>query len=83
MPLEYRINGRKVSHAQWQQHLFHDASRQLTAEALQKRVAGIRCPTHGEAPTVAFERDTAKGFEMKIGACCDGLLTRAQEVLNR
>ncbi len=42
--------------------------RQLSAVALQKRVAHIRCPTHGETPTV--DRDTADPPYIDDGLGC-------------
>jgi hypothetical protein len=83
MPIRYSIDGRTVSEAEWNRHVFHDAPRKIAVEALQEKVSRLRCSTHGQAPKLAVGRETPNGFEMKLEACCDDLLKRAQQELSR
>jgi hypothetical protein len=78
VPLKYSIDGRQVSEAEWNRHVFHDAPRRIALDALQKRVSHLRCAVHGRPPKLAAGRDTVAGFEIKVEACCDDLLRRAQ-----
>jgi hypothetical protein len=76
--MEYTIGGRKVSKREWEKHLFEDTPRNLAKQTVEERLRGLRCPTHGETPTLSNMRDTSQGWDFTISACCDEHLARAQ-----
>jgi hypothetical protein len=80
MGLEYRIHGRRVSESEWQKHL-DDSARDIAVEALKKKVGNIRCPTHGQTAKLVVGAQHGDRLEMKIQACCDDLLKRAQRAV--
>jgi hypothetical protein len=79
MSLEYRRDGQKVSRDQWFDGLADDV-RSAALEEVQKKLESVRCPEHGQRPTVTMER-TADGASFNIEGCCEDLVERAQRAV--
>lgn len=78
--MEYRIGGRKVSAREWEKHLEEEPLR-LVRKEIERKLRGLRCPTHGQSPKPAF-RNTAAGLEVSVAPpCCDELAARIRRVL--
>ncbi|OAI39848.1 hypothetical protein AYO39_02360 [Actinobacteria bacterium SCGC AG-212-D09] len=77
--LQYKINGRKVSHAEWLRHLGEEAKAKAVDD-VKARVARLRCPTHGKSPRAVRTTKSGDRVNFEISACCDRMLKRAQEV---
>lgn len=80
MSVEYRIGNRKVSKAQWDKHL-EESVKDAAIDGLRQQISQLRCPVHGKAAKLVVGRQTGSKMEMKIEACCDQLLQRAQQAL--
>ena len=78
--LEYKIDGRKVSLDEWTRHLADEAQK-LAADELKTRISRLRCATHGKSPTLTVGRKVGSKIEMKVEACCDEMLERAQQLV--
>lgn len=80
MSIEYRIDGRRVSQTEWQRHLA-DSARDIAVDALKHKIQHIRCSVHGRAAKLIVGAQRGDRLEMKIEACCDDLLKRAERAL--
>jgi hypothetical protein len=55
--------------------------RQAAMDDVCRRVARVRCDTHGEPARISAARHTAEGFEFEITGCCAELIDEAQAAL--
>ena len=49
------------------------------AHGIEKKLSGVRCPTHGETPSVSFD----ESGKLAIRGCCDPLVAAAHARLGR
>ena len=47
----------------------------------KKRMEGLRCPVHGEPPTIRFHGPSALQLEREVQGCCDELVEWARRRL--
>jgi hypothetical protein len=53
-----------------------------TKEQMAAKVAGIRCPEHGQVPQLEFEGDGLSTMKVRIKACCELQRQRAEAALS-
>jgi hypothetical protein len=59
---------------------FRDAASKAVMESLTKhikqQVGSLRCPTHGQAPTVHVKGHSLDNLSFEVGGCCQDLIDR-------
>jgi len=58
-----------------------EATFKAAQEGIQRKVAGVRCPTHGESARAEFINKTGNQLEYKIHACCEPAVEAAKAAL--
>lgn len=53
-----------------------------TAEVIKKSLEGVRCPIHGEAPTVLIDRSEADEVVFDYQGCCQELVRLVVEKIH-
>lgn len=53
-----------------------------TAEAVAKKLRSVRCPDHGQAPTVTFKAKSVKDLSWEIKGCCEKVIELATKKLS-
>lgn len=51
-------------------------------DTIQKQLRGIRCPIHGQSPSVTFRGTNLKNLKGEISGCCEELVRIAGEKLS-
>ena len=72
----WEIDGRRVSPNQVGSALEQSIYKQL-AESLKQELGSVRCPEHGERPTIIFEGKRGKELSFTIKGCCEQLVEMA------
>lgn len=52
-------------------------------EELTHKLAGVRCPEHGQSPKLEFSGTSLKDLKIQIQACCGWAREEAQRLLNQ
>jgi hypothetical protein len=58
-----------------------EATRKKVAEYIQKRVGGMRCPDHDEAPTIICKGDRLDRLSFDVEGCCQKIIYLVREKL--
>jgi hypothetical protein len=58
-----------------------EATLKAAQEGIQQKVAGVRCPTHGENARAEFINKSGNQLEYKIHACCEPAVEAAKAAL--
>ena len=74
--VHWEIDGRRVSPSQVGNALEQSIYKQL-AESLKKELSSVRCPEHGQRPTVVFKGKRGKELSFEIKGCCEQLIDKA------
>jgi hypothetical protein len=82
MNIKLKINGHGASTDNVGSSV-EDAILAKIKEQLTQKLAGVRCPDHGQSPKLEFEGDSIKNLKIQIRACCGWAREEAQRVLNQ
>jgi hypothetical protein len=58
-----------------------DAAVTAAQEGIQRKVAAVRCPVHGEHARAEFINQSGSQLEYKIQACCEPAVESAKAAL--
>lgn len=78
--ISFEIGGKKVNPAN-----IKDAMERMVisgiADTMKKSVQGIRCPEHGEKPTLKVIGKNLDNLSVEVSGCCDALTEQVQRKL--
>jgi hypothetical protein len=80
LKISYEIGGRKVSPNHVTDAIMGAVLKGIE-DIVKKKVGSVRCPKHGQAPTIAVKGATLNKLSFDIHGCCEGLTEAVRKKL--
>lgn len=78
--ISYEVGGRKVSPSQFSNAIEKAVFTQVT-DSVTKALSSVRCPEHGQYPSVVVKGASLDNLQFEIHGCCEDLISRATQEL--
>ncbi len=73
--IRFEVNGREVSLDRFASEMEKAVYGQVR-DNIRERLEGVRCPEHGERPTVIVMGSSLDNLEFDVDGCCEELVNR-------